>query len=108
MLKRRSHTTFPLSASMATRRSWVAETSPDVIVRTYSRSPNATGADREPIGILHARLSPLGDQLAGRLVSADRPSRDGPRHSGQSLAPTAAGPATRVVCAWGCELVPTV
>ena len=34
----------------------------------------------------HARLSPLGDQAEGRLVSLERPSRDGPRHSGQSLA----------------------
>src|SRR3990167_7623896 len=59
-LKRRSHTIFPVSASSATRRPCVLAGSPG------------------------------GDPFDGRLVSADRPSRDGPRHSGKSLAPVTA------------------
>src|SRR5688572_19635667 len=82
-LKRFSHTTLPLSASMATRRSCVFAGSPTGELR-YNRPPNATGADRLPIGIRHARFSPFGDHAAGKFVSLERPSRDGPRHSGQS------------------------
>src|SRR5436190_7661997 len=58
------------------------------------RLPNTTGDERLPIGTRHARFSPLGDHLDGRLVSSDRPSRAGPRHSGQSDAPTTDRPQT--------------
>ena len=40
-------------------------------------------AQRLPYGAFHARFSPCGDHFSGRPVSADRPSRPGPRHSGQ-------------------------
>jgi hypothetical protein len=86
-LKRRSHTTLPLSASIATRRSCVFVRSPIGELR-YRRLPNATGDERLPIGIRHARFSPDGDHFEGRFVSVDRPSRFGPRHSGQSDAPS--------------------
>src|SRR5688572_24973144 len=60
------------------------------------RLPKTTGAERLPIGIRHARFSPEGDHFDGRFVSVERPSRDGPRHSGQSAAPvTAMAPATK-------------
>ena len=54
------------------------------------RSTFTTGADLPPNGSVHATFSPPGDHRAGRLVSADVPSRRGPRHSGQSLASSAA------------------
>src|SRR5262249_6251562 len=38
----------------------------------------------------HARLSPCGDHFETRFVSSERPSRPGPRHSGQSDAAGAA------------------
>src|SRR5688500_5928398 len=55
------------------------------------------GADRPPNGTFHAKFSPAGDQLVGRFVSVDIPSRAGPRHSAQSFAATAGGKIDRVI-----------
>src|SRR5262245_29375702 len=85
MLKRCSQIILPVSASSATRRSCVVARSPTVESR-YRRLPNTTGDERLPMGTRHARFSPCGDHFAGRFFSVERPSRVGPRHSGQSLA----------------------
>src|SRR4029453_16202553 len=51
------------------------------------RLPSTTGEERLPYGARHAIFSPPGVHFAGRLVSTEWPSRLGPRHSGQSVAP---------------------
>ena len=53
-----------------------------------------TGDERLPMGTRQARFWPFGDQEDGRPVSVERPSRVGPRHSGQSDAPVALRPPT--------------
>src|SRR5262245_5905770 len=93
MLKRCSQIILPVSASSATRRSCVVARSPTVESR-YRRLPNTTGDERLPMGTRHARFSPCGDHFAGRFFSVERPSRVGPRHSGQSLATRTRGPAS--------------
>ena len=50
------------------------------------RSPRITGVERPPYAALNSRFSPSGDQDSGSPVSGDRPSRAGPRISGQSHA----------------------
>ena len=79
-----------LSAVWAADPNWIAEKG-GVLLR--DNTGKITGVDLPPNGSIHARFSPDGDQLDGRFVSVDRPSRPGPRHSGQSLAATTAMPA---------------
>src|SRR5688572_19383920 len=98
-LNLRSQSTLPLLASTATSLSCVRDTSPSVIVSRYSRLPKVTGVERPPNGSVHATFSPDGDQLDGRFVSAERPSRLGPRDSGQSSACNSVTAAANTVAA---------
>src|SRR5207244_2430707 len=72
--------------STATSRSCVSARPPGVMVCRYRRLPKMTGVDMPPNGNDHATFSPEGDHFVGKFVSVERPSRLGPRHSGQSAA----------------------
>src|SRR5205085_8055290 len=65
-------------------RSCIVSPSPAVL-KTKTRLPMTTGAERPPKGCFHTRFSPLGDHFSGRFFSGETPSRVGPRHSAQSL-----------------------
>src|SRR5947199_5138782 len=65
-------------------RSCIVSPSPAVL-KTKTRLPMTTGAERPPKGCFHTRFSPLGDHFSGKFFSGETPSRVGPRHSAQSL-----------------------
>src|SRR5688572_26934316 len=87
MLNLYSQIVLPVSASSATTRSCSDGPRPDGFC-TYTRLPITIGAERPPRGTRHSKFVPLRSHEDGRPVSADTPSRFGPRASGQSPSAT--------------------
>src|SRR5207247_1560562 len=91
MLNLYSQMTLPVSDSRHITRSWSVGPLPDGFC-THTRLPITIGAERPPYGARQRKFWPLSAHFSGRPVSAETPSRLGPRASGQSPTGTRRGP----------------